>query len=202
MAPNVRPITDLPWTLLSQSGSMVLLQVGGNTAGLVMQGVPPFRLEAHDVAAVAATLSGDEITVDFGIVPNPGEAVTLLSAQPGIRGFLGAYLAAGRQLLPLPPPLPPPPVATVDWTASILSALEVELVPVTGDCSQMLVTPAGFELKVGMISVTQVRISPASVIVGCASTFSSGNSITVFDLMLLAGTGSQVVLLPRTQDVF
>lgn len=197
---NVRPIADMAWTIASVVGNVVTVTIDSDPARLFMQSVPPFRGEAPAQAVASAILTGNSLELTFPGAPDGGSAIEILSAQPGIRNNLGAYLAAGRQLTPVPV-VAPPDVTAATWVIDGVAAGYIQMSATLGVGEVLLVGEGVFAVTSGTFVPDALQIQGAVMRLTGMGTALPGDTVEVVTLGLTNGMASLRVLEAKTEVV-
>lgn len=195
--PNRRPISDLTWSVTGVTGSILTISIDADPARIFLQSEPQFSCDSPAQTPQAVTLAGTTLSVTFPAAPNPGAAIELPSTSPGVRSDLGAYLAAGRYLTPIPPPAPPPVPASA-WVASITGSNSITIAQASGGAESIVFDMAQFTTTSTWGAVLSATVQSTGIVLTTTGSPSAGDDLTVSALSLTNGTAGLTVLAPGT----
>lgn len=195
--PNRRPIPDMTWSVTGVTGSILTISIDADPARISLQSEPQFFCSSPAQTPQSVTLVGTTLSVTFPSAPTPGAAIELPSTSPGVRSDLGAYLAAGRYLTPIPPPAPPP-VPVSAWVASITGSNSITIAQAAGGAESIVFDMAQFTTTSAWGPVTSAIVSSSGIVLSTASPVSMGDDLTVSGLGLTNGNAGLTVLGPGT----
>jgi len=190
----------MTWRIDTVVGPVVTLVIDADPARIVLQSIPPFTGSSPAQVATGAVLVGASLELTFPAAPDPGTLIQLESAQPGVRSNLGAYLAAGAALTPVPVPVPPA-VTELPWTIGVVIGSAISLDFTGGPQLLTLASPSLFTTDAPGSFATEVKVTNLAVEVTFSVAPLTGDSITVADAGLTNGSAGLLVLQPDTQVV-
>lgn len=131
--PNQRPTPDASWIPQTIVGTDLIIDIDPLTGPWSLDGIPQVESELEPMYPTSAALAGNQLTLTYPSALDPATFFKLRSADPAVRGPLGAFLSAFRGQYNSLSVLPyTPGVVTATYSSHLLNDIVFDLSPAVG----------------------------------------------------------------------